>query len=52
MSPSGIRSRYTDLETSEIYTMVMSGKINKAIVRMFLREGLKAVGVAGIDGAC
>lgn len=51
VSPSGIRSRYTDLETSEIYTMVMSGKINKAIVRMFLREGLKAAGVAGIDGS-
>ncbi|NWG38228.1 [LysW]-aminoadipate/[LysW]-glutamate kinase, partial [Nitrososphaera sp.] len=33
-----------------IYTMVMSGKINKAIVGMLLRQGIKAVGVAGIDG--
>ncbi|MDW0208504.1 MAG: acetylaminoadipate kinase, partial [Nitrososphaeraceae archaeon] len=26
VSPSGIRSRFTDKETVEIYTMVMSGK--------------------------
>jgi [amino group carrier protein]-L-2-aminoadipate 6-kinase len=51
ISPSGIKSRYTDKETAEIYTMVMSGKINKAIVRMLLRQGIKAVGIAGIDGA-
>src|SRR5918911_2029064 len=50
ISPSGVKSRYTDKETAEIYTMVMSGKINKAIVGMLLRQGIKAVGVAGIDG--
>ena len=49
ISPGGVRSRYTDKETAEIYTMVMSGKINKAIVRMLLRQGIKAVGIAGID---
>ncbi|MEO9295466.1 MAG: [LysW]-aminoadipate/[LysW]-glutamate kinase [Nitrososphaera sp.] len=51
VSPGGVRSRYTDKETAEIYTMVMSGKINKAIVGMLLRQGIKAVGIAGIDGA-
>ena len=30
--------------------MVMSGKINKMIVSMLLREGLKPVGLTGIDG--
>ena len=50
VSPSGVRSRYTDKETAEIYTMVMSGKLNKAIVQMLLREHINAVGVAGIDG--
>lgn len=49
VSPGGVRSRYTDKETAEIYTMVMSGKINKAIVGMLLRQGIKAVGIAGID---
>jgi len=35
-SPSGIRSRYTDKETVEIYAMVMAGRINKAIVKWLL----------------
>jgi [amino group carrier protein]-L-2-aminoadipate 6-kinase len=50
MSPGGVRSRYTDKETAEIYTMVMSGKLNKAIVQMLLRQKVNAVGIAGIDG--
>lgn len=50
VSPGGVRSRYTDKETVDIYTMVMSGKINKVIVGMLLRQGIRAVGVAGIDG--
>src|ERR671922_197733 len=50
VSPGGVRSRYTDKETADIYTMVMSGKINKVIVGMLLRQGIMAVGVAGIDG--
>src|SRR5581483_6419140 len=50
VSPGGIKSRYTDKETAEIFTMVMAGKINKSIVRMLLREGVKAVGISGIDG--
>jgi acetylglutamate/LysW-gamma-L-alpha-aminoadipate kinase len=32
MSPEGFRSRYTDKETIDIYTMVMAGKLNKQIV--------------------
>ena len=50
-SPSGIRSRYTDKETVEIYAMVMAGRINKAIVRWLLSQGVPAVGLAGIDAA-
>ena len=48
-SPGGIRSRYTDEETVEIYTMVMAGKINKTIVRWLLSKEVKAVGLAGVD---
>lgn len=51
VSPGGVRSRYTDKETAEIYTMVMSGKINKTIVRMLLQHGIDAVGISGIDGS-
>src|ERR687890_2592084 len=50
VSPGGVKSRYTDKETAEIYTMVMSGKINKTIVRLLLRNGISAAGISGIDG--
>ncbi len=48
-SPSGIKSRYTDKETSEIFTMVMSGRINKNIVRMLQKNGINAIGLCGVD---
>jgi acetylglutamate/LysW-gamma-L-alpha-aminoadipate kinase len=51
MSPEGFRSRYTDKETIEIYTMVMAGKMNKQIVLALESQGLTAVGLSGIDGA-
>ncbi len=50
ISPGGVKSRYTDLETAEIFTMVMSGRINKTIVRMLQKNGIDAVGLSGIDG--
>ena len=49
-SPSGIKSRYTDKETAEIFTMVMAGRINKAIVQMLQKNGINAIGLSGIDG--
>ena len=51
ISPEGFRSRYTDKDTMEIFTMVMAGKINKRIVSTFLAHGIQAVGITGIDGA-
>ena len=48
-SPSGIRSRYTDRETAEIFTMVMSGRINKGIVQMLQANGVNAIGLSGMD---
>jgi len=50
VSPSGIKSRYTDKETSEIFTMVMSGRVNKAIVQMLQKNGINAIGLSGMDG--
>ena len=50
VSPSGIRSRYTDLETLEIFVMVMAGKINKWIVSSLNSAGIDAVGLCGVDG--
>ena len=51
MSPEGFRSRYTDKETIEIYTMVMAGKMNKQLVLSLESQGLPTVGLSGLDGA-
>ena len=48
-SPSGIKSRYTDKETAEIFTMVMSGRISKTIVQMLQKNGINAIGISGVD---
>ena len=49
-SPKGFRSRYTDKETAEIYTMVMAGRINKEIVSTLQSRGIQAIGLSGLDG--
>jgi acetylglutamate/LysW-gamma-L-alpha-aminoadipate kinase len=49
VSPEGFRSRYTDKETIEIYSMVMAGKINKQIVLALQSQGISAVGLSGLD---
>lgn len=49
-SPGGFRSRYTDKETAEIYTMVISGRVNKRLVLALQSEGVPAVGLSGLDG--
>lgn len=49
-SPDGIRSRYTDKETVEIYTMVMAGKVNTEIVSQLQSIGINAFGLSGVDG--
>ncbi len=48
-SPSGIKSRYTDKETADIFTMVLSGRINKTIVQMLQKNGINAIGLSGVD---
>jgi acetylglutamate/LysW-gamma-L-alpha-aminoadipate kinase len=50
-SPEGFRSRYTDSETMQIYTMVMAGQVNKEIVRKLLTKKIPSIGLSGLDGA-
>ena len=50
VSPEGIRSRYTDRETAEIYQMVMSGLLAKRLVLALGKAGVKCVSLAGADG--
>lgn len=49
MSPSGITSVYTDRKALEIFLMVYSGLVNKQIVAEFLKNGIPAVGLSGVD---
>lgn len=51
VSPDGIRSRYTDGETAEIYTMVMSGLLAKRLVLALRHRGVNAVSLSGLDGS-
>jgi acetylglutamate/LysW-gamma-L-alpha-aminoadipate kinase len=51
-SPSGVRSRYTDSETAEIYSMVMSGLVAGRIVTGFAKLGVRAFSLSGIDASC
>lgn len=51
LSPRGFRSRYTDKETIEIYTMVMMGSVNKRIITDLQRKGICSVGLSGMDGS-
>src|SRR4030043_1985026 len=50
ISPEGFRSRYTDRETMDIFTMVMAGKINKQVVLMLESKGVNTIGLSGLDG--
>jgi len=51
VSPEGIRSRYTDRETAEIYQMVMSGLLAKRLVQALEKAGVKGVSLSGTDGS-
>lgn len=48
-SPEGIKSRFTDRETAEIYAMVMSGLLAKKIVRTLSSSGLTCISLTGAD---
>ena len=50
VSPDGIRSRYTDMETAEIYQMVMSGLLAKRLVSALDGAGVKGISLSGADG--
>lgn len=49
-SPEGIKSRYTDKETAEIFTMVMSGLLAKQIVQTLEKSDVRSVSLTGLDG--
>ncbi|MCQ2770926.1 MAG: acetylglutamate kinase [Clostridia bacterium] len=42
--------RVTDKETVDIVQMVLAGKVNKTLVNLLEMEGVKAIGLCGMDG--
>jgi len=48
-SIKGIKSRYTDKETLDIFVM-MSQAMNKQLVVQLRKQGINAIGLAGCDG--
>jgi len=50
ISPSGVTSVYTDREAIEVFLMAYAGLANKRIVALLLSQGVKAVGLCGVDG--
>src|SRR5690349_3017067 len=48
-TPSGMRSRYTDARTLEIFIMALA-RLNSEIVTLLQGHGVEAVGLSGVDG--
>ena len=42
--------RVTDEETIEIVQMVLAGKVNKSLVNLLNKKGVKSIGLSGMDG--
>jgi len=49
-SPGRMVSRYTDSETLSIYAMAVAGQINTDLVASLQKQGVNALGLAGVDG--
>ena len=49
-TPSGVKGRFTDEETMEVFEMVMPGLLNTELVASLQSEGVDAVGLSGVDG--
>jgi len=48
-TPSGMRSRYTDARTLEIFTMALA-RFNTELVAGLQARGVPAIGLSGVDG--
>ncbi|MDR0638421.1 MAG: acetylglutamate kinase [Spirochaetaceae bacterium] len=42
--------RYTDKRTMEVVQMALCGRVNKDLTAMIVQNGVRAVGISGIDG--
>jgi acetylglutamate/LysW-gamma-L-alpha-aminoadipate kinase len=49
-TPAGVRGRFTDEETMEVFEMVLPGLLNTELVADLQSVGVDAVGLSGVDG--
>ena len=49
-TPGGVKGRFTDAETMEVFTMAMAGNVNTNLVAGLQAQGVNAVGLSGVDG--
>lgn len=50
LSPSGVTSRHTDLDTLDVITMAMTGRAKPRLLRALAAHGVRGVGLTGLDG--
>ncbi|MFP4200071.1 MAG: [LysW]-aminoadipate kinase [Clostridia bacterium] len=50
-APTGEESRFTDEGALDAFIMACAGRISTRLVGELLREGVRAVGISGVDGA-
>lgn len=50
-SPSGVVSRRSDPAHLEVVVMALAGAVQTEIVAAFVRRGVRALGLSGVDGA-
>jgi len=49
-SPSGIESVFSDKDLMRVFLMTYAGLVNKQITALLIGQGVKAVGLTGVDG--
>ncbi|MFC6837435.1 acetylglutamate/acetylaminoadipate kinase [Halomarina ordinaria] len=49
-TPGGVVGRFTDERTMDVFSMVLPGKLNTALVVGLQNAGVNAVGLSGVDG--
>ena len=49
-TPGGVVGRFTDETTMDVFEMVLPGKLNTDLTAALQDEGVRAVGLSGVDG--
>jgi [amino group carrier protein]-L-2-aminoadipate/L-glutamate 6-kinase len=50
LSPAGVTSRHTDPAMLDVITLAMTGRAKPGLIRSLAAQGVRAVGLTGLDG--